>query len=57
MVTTRAEREVERQKKLVSVAEKSKSRALNDILRLRRRVAVLGTHQAKLLSTGSAAST
>lgn len=54
--TAEAAREFERQKELVSSAEKSTNNALHDVASLRGRVAVAGTRETQLLYSASAAS-
>lgn len=54
--TVKAKNEVERQKVLVSVARKWKNSALNDVTRLRGRVATAGTREMELLPHASATS-
>lgn len=51
--TAKPKQEVERQKKLVSIAEKSTNNALNDVMSLCERVAFAGTREAELLSNES----
>lgn len=53
MGTANADKKLERQKGLVSVAEKSKNNALNDVALLRGRVAVADTHEAEIFSNSS----